>query len=700
MLTLHAKDLSVVLDASTGEISSLVLFSKERLDTRIPLLRMCLRDREGKETILSSRDALSCRPIDGGISFEGFRLADGEDKNICAQVMARVEAGEVHWSTRVCGLGADRLVEWIEAPTVALPRLEKNNTRGNGGKILFPYNEGGLVDDWELRAPSWFGYEEPLYPSKGAFGMFPNMICSQFLSYIWKDAGLYMGAHDARRAVKGIEFFEVDGGIKIQLRYYCGVDYGEDYVQDFSTVWSAVGARWEDSAERYRTWLEEHPPRGAKKIKENPALPEWYPDAPLILTYPVRGVHDMDTPNPNRMYPYINALPKLKSIADATGARVMALLMHWEGTAPWAPPYVWPPFGGEDVLAEFRDALHKEGNLLGVYCSGFGYTLQSNLIDEYNKEAEYASRGLERGMCVSPEGHVEISRICTAQRRGVDICAASPVGREVLSEAYAPLFASGIDYAQILDQNHGGGQYFCYGRDHGHPPAPGAWMTESMQEMLGGWNTSAPHMLFGCESAASEPFIGNLLMSDNRYELNYHIGIAVPLYTYLYHEYLYNFMGNQVCSPFDETDDRSIFYRLAYSFAAGDSMTLVLDQDGNVKSRWGNLSTDYIPNKERILAFVARLTHLYKTEAKKYLYGGRMVAPPSVECATVKLHKKMDGVPVECDSILPALLVTSWEDGNGGRVTLLVNPTEEEQSAVVDGKAVRVPALDGMILSA
>ena len=700
MITLCANGLSVALSRDTGEITSLCLLGEERLSTRIPLLRMCLRDRAGKEMILSSHDATRCREIEGGVAFDGFPLPDDVKTELCAQVLFCVAEGEVHFRTRVCGLDANLLVEWVEAPTVSLPRLEKNNREGKGGKILFPYNEGGLVDDWNLRAKSWFGYEEPLYPSKGAFGMFPNMVSSQFLSYQWKDAGLYMGAHDERRAVKGIEFYELGEGIKIQFRYFCGVDYGEDYAQEFSTVWCAVGARWEDAAERYRTWLEENPPRGAKKIKENPALPAWYADAPLILTYPVRGVHDMDEMTPNRMFPYCNALPKLKEIADATGARVMALLMHWEGTAPWAPPYVWPPFGGEEMLAKFRDALHEDGHLLGVYCSGFGYTLQSNLIDEYNNEAVYEEEGLERGMCASPEGRVEISRICTAQRRGVDICAASSVGRSILDTAYAPLFASGIDYAQILDQNHGGGQYFCYSRDHGHPPAPGAWMTECMQEMLGGWNTSAPHMLFGCESAAAEPFIGNLLMSDNRYELNYHNGVAVPLYTYLYHEYLYNFMGNQVCSPFDEEDDRSIFYRLAYSFAAGDSMTLVLDQDGNPKSRWGSIKTKYIPNKEKILAFVARLVRLYKEEAQRYLYGGRMVAPPCVECKTLTLHKNIEGIYEEGDSVLPAVIVTSWRGEGEARVTLVVNPTEEEQVVLLDGQELRVPALDGKLLYA
>ena len=86
-------------------------------------------------------------------------------------------------------------------------------------------------------------------------------------------------------------------------------------------------------------------------------------------------------------------------------------------------------------------------------------------------------------MCAGPDGKVAISRICTGQRKGYDICPASPVGREILKEAYMPLFESGVDYSQILDQNHGGGQYFCYSAEHGHAPAPGPWMTEEMVKL-------------------------------------------------------------------------------------------------------------------------------------------------------------------------------------------------------------------------
>ncbi len=697
MYTVSTKGLSVSFDASRGEITSVRIGERERITGAAPLFRFCLRDRAGNALTLTAKDAAKAEVSEDGALFGGFSAPDGYSIGATVRVFLTEEEGELAWRVRVDGVDTDRLLEWIDFPLLTLPSPGKNTV--GGGKILYPYNEGALVDDLDLYESAWFGYEEPEYPSKGAFGVFPNMVCSQMLAYLWEDAGLYMGAHDPARGVKGISFYADGDGVCMQMRLYCGIDFGASYVQDYPIVWTVVGACWESAAERYRTWNEQNLPRGAKPVKENKALPEWYRDVPLVLTYPVRGVHDTDTMTPNRMYPYCNALPVVQKIKDRTGARIMVVLMHWEGTAPWAPPHVWPPYGGEEVFHAFRDALHKEGDLLGVYCSGFGYTLQSNLIEEYNKEEEYKARELERGMCAGPDGKVAISRICTAQRRGVDICPASPVGRELLSEAYAPLFASGIDYAQILDQNHGGGQYFCYSRDHGHPPAPGAWMTEQMQQMLSEWNTAAPSMLFGCESAAAEPFIANLQMSDNRFELNYHIGVAVPLYAYLYHEYLYNFMGNQVCSPFDECDDRSLWYRIGYSFAAGDCMTLILDQDGNPKSRWGSIETDYIPNGEKVLTLVANLSRLWREEACGILYGGRMVAAPTVECGTVTLHKNIPGLAKESDSVLPAVICTAWEGKGGERVCLLVNPTETEQECFVDGERVLVPALDARLLS-
>ena len=138
----------------------------------------------------------------------------------------------------------------------------------------------------------------------------------------------------------------------------------------------------------------------------------------------------MDDMRPNGFFPYINALPYIEEIAEATQARILALLMHWEGTAPWAPPYVWPPYGGEQAFNELRDALHRQGHLLGVYCSGFGWTYQSNLTD-YNRIDEWNSGAVKEAMCAGPDGQIAISNICTGQRSGYDLCPASEKAREI-----------------------------------------------------------------------------------------------------------------------------------------------------------------------------------------------------------------------------------------------------------------------------
>ena len=91
--------------------------------------------------------------------------------------------------------------------------------------------------------------------------------------------------------------------------------------------------------------------------------------------------------------------------------RLIALLMHWEGTAPWAPPFVWPPYGGEEMFRGFADKLHQRGHMLGVYLSGIGWTQQSNVVPEYNKEAEFREKNLRDVMCLSPEQTLPHSKI-------------------------------------------------------------------------------------------------------------------------------------------------------------------------------------------------------------------------------------------------------------------------------------------------
>ena len=677
-LILSGSELS--LDLQGAQITSLKLGGKELVAHPVSLFRLRLLGRDGEGRVLTAYDATACEVVGNSARYSGFP----EDITVTVSL-----DGDDAWEWRISVENrTDRAIEWVSFPEVTLQPLAKN---GGDASILFPYNEGVLVDDAELRDGSSFRSLEPLYPSLGCYAIFPNMICSQFQCYLSDGRGLYMGAHDARRGVKAIDFTPDGDGVAMWIRTYCGGAFGASWASDFAIVWKPFEGDWQDGAEIYRTWLEQNLPQGMKKITENDALPEWYADSPLIITYPVRGLHDTDEMTPNALFPYLNVMPCVEELAERIGTRIMVLLMHCEGTAPWAPPYVWPPFGGEEALAEFCDTLHRQGHLLGVYCSGFGWTEQSNLIDSYNCAEIYECEELESAMCAGEDGIVQKSRICKAQRSGYDICVGSARGRELLNEAYRPLFESTLDYVQILDQNHGGGQYFCYSRDHGHPPTPGAWMTETMQAFLGGWNRLAPGKLFGCESAAAEPFIPNLLFSDNRFELNWTFGQPVPLYAYLYHEYLRNFMGNQVSCGISHTVD-SLPARLAYSFVAGDCMTLVLDPTGGFRANWGRSAVDSVVDRDRTVTLIANLTRLYREGANAYLASGRMCKPIGYRCGSVTFPLRKGG-----ETTMPSVLSTAWESADGSRVQLFVNHTDDAVRVETDdGRVLTVPPLDGV----
>lgn len=575
----------------------------------------------------------------------------------------------------------DKIIEHIETLPLILKPFVKN---GGIGKMLFPYNEGLVAEDDDLRAPCHLQHLEPTYPTVTSCGLFPNMLCSQFLAYLFEGKGLYIGTHDEKRGPKELDYYAVDEqkNIKVEIRLYSGKTYGEDFAPEYDTVYRFFDGDWQDAADIYKQWFYQHLPEGVKKVKENDTLPSWYYDFPIILTYPVRGYHDMDTMTANELFPYVNILPYVDKFSKSTGAKIMVLLMHWEGTAPWAPPYVWPPFGGEEELDKLFDSLKERGHLLGVYCSGFSFTEQSNVLPEYDCKELLKDKETFKAFCAGRDGKVLRSKVCEGQRSGYDICVASDKGKEILNEAYQPLFDKKLDYVQILDQNHGGSQLFCYSKEHNHPPCVGPWMTTEMQTLLNGWNEKAGATLLGCESAASEPFLANLLFSDNRFELTHFIGKAVPLYSYLYHEFVHNFMGNQVCALLPA---ESYLYRVAYSFTAGDMPTIVLNPKGKILSFWGQRDLSSLPVEEDVLAFMKNLRAFYM-DNKELMCCGNMVKP---------LPYKTGEITFACDygrSYTTEEVLTAAYSLDGSTIQIFVNFNKEDKVIEFQGELLTVKA--------
>lgn len=618
-------------DDMTGELVCFCNLKQNFLETfaNKPLLEIKLLDSGGKGFYENSSRAKNCRILKKGVNYTFFfeDISDG----LSASVYVRCPDDEpfCYFSCKIDN-NTGNLIEWVGMPGMCVP----DNLIGSGGDsvIFWPFGEGCLIEDVTCRENgSWFPYQELTYQSTGYSGLYPGSATMQFMAYYNEDGGLYLATHDKDAYLKSFEYYADREGICLELRVYTD-GAKETYIMNFEIVLGVFDGDWYDAAEIYRSWMEKNSHSLPEKLFENKRIPQWYSDSPVVALYPVRGKKDSGDMTPNLFYPYENALPFIRKYAEQFDSRIMALLMHWEGTAPWAPPFVWPPFGGAEQFKRFTAKLHEEGNLIGVYCSGIGWTKHS-----YLDELDISNRYQEKLICETPDDKIVYSKLIGPPiRDGYDMCPESKEVAELVSEEVRALAEAGCDYTQYFDQNLGGNSCFCYAKDHGHPHSPGKWQGDAMVRIFKKIRETVhdSNMLIGCEGAAAEPFISNLLFNDLRYNIAMFCGKPVPAYSYLFHEYINNFMGNQ--NTIDRVMDMqenpdNLFFRIAYSFISGDMLTVTLADDGKIFWGWDVPWDETAPEQVTTAKLIRNLNGWRCGFAKKYLHLGKMLKPQIFE---------------------------------------------------------------------
>ncbi|MBQ7032957.1 MAG: hypothetical protein IJN25_04775 [Clostridia bacterium] len=673
-----------------GEIISFKNDGKEMIAegaAGMPLFTVCLIEKGGRQHRLSSSEGevTAARHATGAIM--SFHCVGGMDFDVTVTMRFPKDDAKTYWSLQWRN-GTEYVVEWIDFPNILVPYQLKGN--GGDSVLFWPGTEGGLIEDLSLRE-KYKGtmYRETGYQTKNAWtGVYPNTVGMQFMAFYSEtdEKGLYVAAHDPHGNLKAIEPHGVENGIRIEYRLFPGTEE-KTYSMEYEMVVGAFCGDWYDAAEIYRSWLDGSGLLPEKKLSENNDLPEWYEDSPVTLIYPVRGAKDTGDMEPNGMFPYMNGAKYVDGLSEALGCKVMALLMHWEGTAPWAPPKVWPPYGGEEEFKKYVDHLHSKGNLIGVYASGIGWTKESTLDPSYNERAtrEYEELGIENIACRTSAGTIEQSLIIGSTiRYSVDVCTHSEQIKDIVSEEVGHICDAGCDYAQYFDQNLGGLGCLCYSDAHGHAPVPGKWMRDDMvvlyERLQGEIRAKGSKMLLGCEEGAAEPFIEYLKFSDSRANSQFYYGKVVPAYGYLYHEYLNNFSGNQDGTywALNTLDNPSnLAFRIANCFISGNMISLVLTHDGQISWGWGHIMEEEgVPDRDEIITLVKNLNAWRRGFGKPYLYSGRMQKPVKVLDAEVYKLLRRDETIIE----YPAILHTNWEAPDGTKAQIFVNFQKEEKS--------------------
>jgi len=699
-MEIRTKCYTLGLDETSGAIVSFVSGGVETIASAgrgRPLFALALLSKEGKQTVTTSAElgAPEIRRRSNGAGEEVvLHFADGRIPRLAVTVTVHSAQDDPlsRWRLRVDNRTGQAL-EWVDFPYVVVP---DNLAAGPGGPAIFwPGNEGCLVTDVDLRESSEVRYRPVTYPNAGRCGYYPGACQMQFMAYLAGQRGFYLGAHDPGHTTKEVEYHREHGGIRLILKTFTEAAVGI-WETGFDTVLGAVGGTWQDAAEIYRAWTEKANPRLPPKLHENPSL-GWLEDSPVVVTYPVRGKgHHAGPQKPNCYFPFINALPSLETLARGFDSRILALLMQWEGTAPWAPPYVWPPLGGEAGLKAFADALHGQGHLLGLYASGTAWTNTANTGDGgYDRSEQFLREGLAAHMCAGPAGELKcLICNCDDLRYGYDMCAASRFAREVTASEASKMAGADVDYIQLFDQNLGGGAYQCYSAEHGHPPGPGAWQPPAMRELIGqvrksiGRSDRVVHL--GCEAAAAESYLDLLPFNDVRFPWNIRFfGRPVPAYAYVYHEYINNFQGNQIDVGIDHAAcPYNALQRAAYSFVAGDSLTAVMKDRGEIHWGWCVPWDVPPPDQAALIRLIRNLNAWRRGAGKPFLQYGRMLPPlPVLETVYIPMrlaeNRQHDRLDV----------------GDHKSVTIVDRPAGEGRTERVRGACeIRIPELSAVIV--
>ena len=670
----HSGGAALRLADANGAIESLVApDGSERVVAAIEAFTLQLLNGEGEPTHLKSSDfaftcavAPVCAERTNALFSSGGHLTWRHTNGLVVRMEITAADGEFRFKPSIEGIPAGMLLEWFDGPQI---HVAADRT------LFWPYIDGIEVTDVTRRGRPYRPITFRDRNWSGIYSLYPSYCQMQFLATYKNGKGVYFSAVDDRHTLKQVDWERIgDDMVRLSLLTFCGdLDKDGAWRPKFYYSLRPYEGDWMEACEIYRDWV-----RTLPDFQKKPNRPKWIYDSPVNLIYPVRGEGLDNLPRdmePNCYYPYVNAMSAVEKYGKLLDSRIMALIMHWEGTAPWAPPYVWPPYGGEKALAEFRDALHTRGDLLGVYCSGTAWTQVSCIVPSYSLEQRFEQEHLGCHMVRGPKG--EITAGCCngpdAQRFGCEMCLADEWSVRTVADEIAKMSRFGIDYCQFFDQNNGGGWHLCYAKNHGHPPIPGAWEVDTMVSLQKKVAASAARdgMLLGCEASAATPYVPQLFYNDTRFTWAFWksgIGGARPVHgsAFVFHEWACNFSGNQCASH-----DIDPFCRWSYAFHNGDMFSLVLGRENGLVVGWGKPWKEEFPEQRALVSLVRRFNDLRKKHLS-FLLDGRMIKP-FIKCESRPTKLLVCKETYDYSPDVPEVFVSFWENAKGERIGFATN---------------------------
>jgi hypothetical protein len=557
--------------------------------------------------------------------------------------------------------------------------------------LLWPYGAGKLIrsprpQDLEPDSPhAW-----QMVPENGTSVHYPGWTVAQFMAYYNDRAGIYVACQDAAGLIKLIKPVHREPGLRLGVAHVGDWPRHGKRELEYDVVVGSFTGDWYAAADMYRDWTRSQS-WTRRPLIDRDDVPDWLLDSPPHIILRMQGELDAGPAEPNSQFlPYPKMIPLLDDIAERVDAPLVGVIMSWERPGPWIYPDCFPPAGGFDSLKEFTDLARQRGWRVGTFCNGTRWVVEHRWSG-YDGREYFAEHNGPETVTRTPDGSLWFRP--SGWRSDYPGCLGVDQTREMATDFVRTMVDTGLDWVQFLDQNVGCCTFPCYAADHDHPPYPGRWMTDAMQRLADdfaeiGAETEADsggkrRLAFAVEGPVNEFFIPNFQICDIRVVPPGHAFPAhpywrdfVPLYHYLYHEFILIQGGfGQGPEPHHMTTRNAanlVFGEIPGAVMRGDGQLLNLDT-----INWAPWDIDVGDNDDS-LQMLASTTALRRGPARDFLVFGRMLAPTRVEgVKTVRWDHDSRHHQI------PAVFHSAWQTPDGSFGVVLANWTTELQKVTV-----------------
>lgn len=488
---------------------------------------------------------------------------------------------------------------------------------------------------------------------------------------------LYYCTKDTDRYCKDMQPVWTGSNFKMSVVHYFDEEDHCRFTMPYPIGMSFLSSgEWYAAADKYRDWAEKQE-WCAKKLWEKEKLAEWWLESPIVLAIKERGKRNKEIgqkPSP-WCHPLEKGIDRIMELAEKFESAINVQVFHWEKEGAFLNGDHFPPLSGYDGTRKFFDLLHQNGCYGGVYILPSKWCLKAETTG-YDGSVFFDEHDAAGSVCCDEDLNPIYSRYDWEWRKRYMICATTPEGRHEIINAFKVFVELGADYVQYDTFN--GRLRHCWNSKHGHYPGPGRWQNDTGVSIVEEIRELPQKFVLTVEAQPSESLIHLVhgFVERGVHPKNEKGWDTIPLYQYIYHQYVQGFAGED-CGPFNTPDN--FFLITAITIVSGDMLMINLGTTGKISIIAHEIhnydqTVESVYPAELVEGFIRDLNRLRREYAGEFLITGRMERAPVIECGVGKV------LEAEFHKLeMPAVLGSSWTSPSGIKGTVLINYTAQEQ---------------------